>query len=648
MIKSRIARFAGIAAGAAFALSFAGTAGAQTMSVAQLQAQINALMAQLQAMQGGTASVSFTFTRDLTVGSTGADVTALQQFLVSKGFLTMPAGTAYGYFGGLTRAAVARWQASNGVTPSVGYFGAKSRAAIAAMMGNSNSGNTTTGGTVSTGNTATGITTPGREGILSITSGPLSNTVANVGQTMVAALTIRAQAQNSDIDIQRVTLNLGSNTALYNKIYNKVYLVDAASGNVLASQNLNSSTVIQSGSDYLVTITGFHFVVPMNTTRDLQVKVDLYSSIDSAYLSGGASAVTTTITVPANGVRGIDGAGIDQFGPTSSFSQALTINRSLVDNAQANVSLAPSSPLTNSVPVTDTVNGQILQVPILTFNVNAQNDTLHLRQVRVNVTGTASGNSATTTTVYLYNGSTQIASASVVAGVATFSNITNGTAGASIPAGTTVPFTVKADASGVTAGSLTVAASLNTSGTTILNSQDGTVTISGSASGNTQTILGKGPAVSLVSSSINKTTTSSTNVSTSTLSATFNIQVQAVGADVMMGTQASTSPAFVFGVYQNGAAVSWSSLAVASTSSFALPTGVVDNGSNTFTIPQNTTVTIPVTVSFQGRTTAGAALSFGNYSIGLERVNYVVSGTASGLTFMSGQTAWRTTEQVLP
>ena len=43
----------------------------------------------------------------------------------------MPAGVSKGYFGSLTRTAVAIWQAANGITPAVGYFGPISRRAIA-------------------------------------------------------------------------------------------------------------------------------------------------------------------------------------------------------------------------------------------------------------------------------------------------------------------------------------------------------------------------------------------------------------------------------------------------------------------------------------------------------------------------------------
>ncbi len=70
------------------------------------------------------------YTRDLTIGSSGSDVTALQQFLVSRGFLSMPAGSSYGYFGALTRDAVARLQSYAGITPVDGYFGSATRARV--------------------------------------------------------------------------------------------------------------------------------------------------------------------------------------------------------------------------------------------------------------------------------------------------------------------------------------------------------------------------------------------------------------------------------------------------------------------------------------------------------------------------------------
>jgi DNA-binding beta-propeller fold protein YncE len=76
------------------------------------------------------------FTRDLTLGSTGADVTALQKFLIAQS--TGPAAQALkahgttSYFGALTKAALQEFQKAHGITPVSGYFGPKTRAWIAA------------------------------------------------------------------------------------------------------------------------------------------------------------------------------------------------------------------------------------------------------------------------------------------------------------------------------------------------------------------------------------------------------------------------------------------------------------------------------------------------------------------------------------
>lgn len=75
------------------------------------------------------------FTRDLTVGSTGLDVQALQKYLNANGFPVAKSGAGSPgqettYFGTLTQKAVAAFQAAKGITPSVGYFGPKTRAYI--------------------------------------------------------------------------------------------------------------------------------------------------------------------------------------------------------------------------------------------------------------------------------------------------------------------------------------------------------------------------------------------------------------------------------------------------------------------------------------------------------------------------------------
>jgi hypothetical protein len=64
------------------------------------------------------------FTRNLTVGNTGQDVTKLQVFLNNTGHLkVLPTG----YFGSLTKKALAEYQKSVGIVPALGYFGPVTR-----------------------------------------------------------------------------------------------------------------------------------------------------------------------------------------------------------------------------------------------------------------------------------------------------------------------------------------------------------------------------------------------------------------------------------------------------------------------------------------------------------------------------------------
>jgi hypothetical protein len=136
---------------------------AKAQSTSDLQAQISALLAQISQLQsqlgtssGGSMS-SYSFTRDLTVGSKGDDVKALQQFLNSHGAQIAASGAGSPgsestYFGSLTKAALAKWQAANGVSPASGYFGPITRAKINGMGGS-------TGG--STGGNTGGVSIPG-------------------------------------------------------------------------------------------------------------------------------------------------------------------------------------------------------------------------------------------------------------------------------------------------------------------------------------------------------------------------------------------------------------------------------------------------------------------------------------------------------
>ena len=75
---------------------------------------------------------------NLTVGSRGSDVATLQGLLSELGYLNVPFGVPFGYFGPLTRTAVAKYQTALGVTPAAGYFGPITRAAMRSQFSSHN------------------------------------------------------------------------------------------------------------------------------------------------------------------------------------------------------------------------------------------------------------------------------------------------------------------------------------------------------------------------------------------------------------------------------------------------------------------------------------------------------------------------------
>lgn len=115
-----------------------------------------------QTSSGGSSSGSKKrVSSELSLGSSGENVVALQEFLSAQGVLTVPAGTALGYYGGLTRQAVQAFQLKEGViptpsTPGAGNVGPKTLARINAVIDGSvgSSASTLVTTTVSTASSA--------------------------------------------------------------------------------------------------------------------------------------------------------------------------------------------------------------------------------------------------------------------------------------------------------------------------------------------------------------------------------------------------------------------------------------------------------------------------------------------------------------
>jgi hypothetical protein len=289
---------------------------------------------------------------NLTIGSTGESVVALQTALLSQGYLTMPAGVSMGYFGGLTKSAVAKWQAANGVSPAVGYFGSISRgvwnstvtastvpgcaagAAFSATTGAPCTSSVTTvpgcaAGALFSATTGasctTGVTTPsgtftmdGSDGSITVSYvsyAPASQTLKK-GDMNKPLISVKLQAVNGSVDVTRFDVHFSERPWLD---FGQVTLTDS-SGNVLATKVLSSAadvTEITVGSDYLVRFDGVNIPVTPGSDKIVAVSANVLAASDKIV------GQTVYVGIPIGSIRTVNGKGYtDSLGLSSTQGSA--------------------------------------------------------------------------------------------------------------------------------------------------------------------------------------------------------------------------------------------------------------------------------------------------------------------------------------
>ena len=260
-----------------------GSVSAQTTDISALLQQIANLQAQLLAMQSGSTGAmmtsSCTFTRDLTVGAKGDDVTCLQNVLKSKGHLNY---SATGYFGSLTKAAVSAWQSASGITPTSGYFGSKSRAAYASMAVS----------TPSTGNGGVTVT-PVITGQVTITPG------TNVGGSVISGA--------AQIPVLNFKVSNGTNQNVWvtgAKFAKTGVVSDSNITNAYLSMGSSIVAQYNSLSGGVVNFTGNLFEVPAGQTVDIWLRMDISSGSSNGNTLGFSLVKSSDITVSAGSLSG--------------------------------------------------------------------------------------------------------------------------------------------------------------------------------------------------------------------------------------------------------------------------------------------------------------------------------------------------------
>ncbi len=261
---------------------------ANAQTTASLQTQIAALLAQIQQLQTqlgapqGPSMASFNFTRSLTVGSTGNDVKALQQFLNSNGAQVAATGAGSPgnestYFGPKTRAALAVYQASVGISPAIGFFGSITRGRVNALAVAPPGMPPAIPGQPPVVAPASGLwvgLAPGMEGL---------SAVAGAGQLEVGKFKLTA-GTGAGVTVTGITFNkvgVVSDTHV-----NNLYLADETGAVIAQYSSLNQRVAIFSG---------MNIQVNAGQTKTLTLRMDLSSGA-----SAGNTIAWTVDTVTAD------------------------------------------------------------------------------------------------------------------------------------------------------------------------------------------------------------------------------------------------------------------------------------------------------------------------------------------------------------
>lgn len=369
-------------------------------------ANVNASLRGTTPPAGGTttACTGVTFTRNLTVGSSGSDVKCLQAILNSSTDTQVAAsgpgsaGQETTYFGPMTQAGVVKFQTKYAISPAVGYVGSLTRAQLTTVLGG-------------------GVLPPppgtcvGAEGTYTVTlaASPTGGTVTAAAGIPVYGIDVKAMG--SDVTIARLDLQVL--VQVLGVTMNPATFITGISlydGSTLVKQKAIGAgdVTLDAAGLYYIRVLDFAWLVPNNTTKTLTVKIDTTTSIDIA-------RVVTVNVYGANGIRGRDCKGIDTYAALATQRQ-YTFN--VPGNGVLTGSASTSNPVSQNIQI-NSVNG-VLNVPLIVFALKATIGDTTLTRLSVAVATGAS--SAVPSIVKLYDGDTLVASANPSTGVGTFEN----------------------------------------------------------------------------------------------------------------------------------------------------------------------------------------------------------------------------------
>lgn len=603
----------------------------QAAEAEDLQTTINDLLAQVAALQSelgddedaDSSASCEAIAAPLTMGSTGANVTALQNRLIADGEAI--AAGATGYFGMQTKAALASWQGKNSVSPAVGYYGPLTAAAMAADC-------TPADEDTDEDTSSDELQGEGTLDVFEIDDASDTDVQEGAEDAEIAELTL--EATDGDIELSRmeIALTTGGSEDPWDVFETITLWVD---GDMIAEVTADDEDEYLNETDGTLRFSDIGLVLMEDEEVDVVVAATVQGSVDGTLPAAWSLGVEEVRYFDADGVA-------DDDSSTGDINSAVSADFDIVvkgDGEELKFSIGDNSPEATDIIVDDTskTNG----VTILEYTIEAQEGDIDLNNLVVRVDTSASTTAVVDDIMVVIDGAEFDAEALVATNKGTISatesryvdnNVTNDSVwyafdidgDVTIDMDEEVTVEVIADLkaqSGNYSNGSTILAQVTSveRGATDAEGADNVATFSGTAVGETHTMVAEGIVVPVDGF----TATVDTLGQDDTIGEyTLKFEVTAIEGDFYITDNAATSTGVVDGVrYTIDPAAAGSATAVLES------TGDEDT-SGVFTVQEGETETFTLTVTYD-------PAAAGSFRVQLEEVWYSsnVNGTTGALQY---------------
>jgi len=359
----------------------------------------------LQGQGEEEASMTCNFTRNLSVGTTGADVKDLQKLLNAKGFMVAAsgagsAGSETEYYGQLTANAVAAMQeayasevlAPLGLTAGTGYFGAATRAKANTLCAAAPSVPPLPGDEeeeeVVDEEEGLGGTEASLEDFKRLGSPSSVDVAENEDDTKVAGWEF--EVKDGDASLRRVDIMFEATAGSAGFSYKPYEYFDSISlfldGEKIAEEDADSKSDWSdlAGNVWKMRFSGLSEKLDEDSKLELVVAVTTKGNLDT-----NDEGTTWYAWVASNGVRARDASGIDQYIGDGDTRADADYERSFVTEGagsddELTLSLASSNPKSSIIKVD--ANNTTEDVTILVFEMKAEGNDITIDTLPITFT----------------------------------------------------------------------------------------------------------------------------------------------------------------------------------------------------------------------------------------------------------------------